>query len=127
MVMHHHAWYDGNPSRPDLVKGKDCPLGTRILTIADAYDTDDLRPHISQGPFPAEKPLPNCDAVRVPSSILSPGRRTHHIFSDSDERKSKDLSPISYETAVSIGQTIESLAYALDKRKDPIWPSWRAD
>ena len=39
MVMHHHAWYDGNPSRPDLIKGKDCSLGTRILTIADAYDT----------------------------------------------------------------------------------------
>ena len=25
MVMHHHAWYEGNPSRPDLIKGKDCP------------------------------------------------------------------------------------------------------
>jgi diguanylate cyclase (GGDEF)-like protein/PAS domain S-box-containing protein/putative nucleotidyltransferase with HDIG domain len=118
MVMHHHAWYDGNPSRPDLIKGKDCPLGTRILTIADAYDTmisDRIyrKAHSREEAF-AE--LRRCagtqfDPVLVEEFI----EKVVHL----PERESKPLAKVSYETAVSIGQTIESLAYALDKRQGP--------
>jgi len=38
MIRHHHEWYDGS-GYPDGLKGEAIPLGARIITIADAYDT----------------------------------------------------------------------------------------
>jgi HD-GYP domain-containing protein (c-di-GMP phosphodiesterase class II) len=38
LVRHHHEWYDGT-GYPDGLKGKDIPLGARIISVADAYDT----------------------------------------------------------------------------------------
>jgi HD-GYP domain-containing protein (c-di-GMP phosphodiesterase class II) len=37
LVMHHHERYDGN-GYPKGLKGKDIPLGARILSVADAFD-----------------------------------------------------------------------------------------
>jgi len=38
MIRHHHEWYDGM-GYPDGLRGKDIPLGARIMSVADAYDT----------------------------------------------------------------------------------------
>jgi diguanylate cyclase (GGDEF)-like protein len=38
MIRHHHEWYDG-AGYPDGLKGEDIPIGARIISIADAYDT----------------------------------------------------------------------------------------
>ena len=38
MIRHHHEWYNGT-GYPDRFKGEDIPLGARIISIADAYDT----------------------------------------------------------------------------------------
>jgi len=38
MVLHHHEFFDGS-GYPDGQVGKVIPLGARILTIADSYDT----------------------------------------------------------------------------------------
>ncbi|GAG25345.1 unnamed protein product, partial [marine sediment metagenome] len=38
MVLHHHEWYDGS-GYPDGLKGEEIPLGARIISVADAYDT----------------------------------------------------------------------------------------
>jgi len=38
MIRHHHEWYNGT-GYPDRLKGEDIPLGARIISIADAYDT----------------------------------------------------------------------------------------
>jgi diguanylate cyclase (GGDEF)-like protein/PAS domain S-box-containing protein/putative nucleotidyltransferase with HDIG domain len=38
MIRHHHEWYDGT-GYPGGLKGEDIPIGARILSIADAYDT----------------------------------------------------------------------------------------
>jgi HD-GYP domain-containing protein (c-di-GMP phosphodiesterase class II) len=38
MIRHHHEWYDGS-GYPDGLKGEAIPLGARIISIADAYDT----------------------------------------------------------------------------------------
>ncbi len=37
IVLHHHERYDGT-GYPEGMKGKDIPLGSRIIALADAYD-----------------------------------------------------------------------------------------
>ena len=38
MVLHHHEYFDGS-GYPDGLVGQEIPLGARIITVADAYDT----------------------------------------------------------------------------------------
>jgi HD-GYP domain-containing protein (c-di-GMP phosphodiesterase class II) len=38
IIRHHHERYDGT-GYPDGLKGQEIPLGSRIICIADAYDT----------------------------------------------------------------------------------------
>ncbi|MBA7597142.1 hypothetical protein ES703_04138 [subsurface metagenome] len=38
IIRHHHEWYGGT-GYPDGLRGEDIPLGARIISIADAYDT----------------------------------------------------------------------------------------
>jgi diguanylate cyclase (GGDEF)-like protein len=45
MILHHHEWYNGK-GYPDKLRGENIPLGARIISIADAYDTmTTLRPY----------------------------------------------------------------------------------
>jgi putative nucleotidyltransferase with HDIG domain len=37
IILHHHEYYDGS-GYPDGLKGKDIPLGARIIAVADAFD-----------------------------------------------------------------------------------------
>jgi diguanylate cyclase (GGDEF)-like protein/putative nucleotidyltransferase with HDIG domain len=38
MVLHHHEFFDGS-GYPEALAGKNIPVGARIITIADSYDT----------------------------------------------------------------------------------------
>ncbi len=38
MVRHHHEWINGQ-GYPDGLRGEEIPVGARILTVADAFDT----------------------------------------------------------------------------------------
>jgi len=38
IILHHHEWYNGK-GYPDELQGKDIPIGARITSVADAYDT----------------------------------------------------------------------------------------
>jgi putative two-component system response regulator len=38
IVKHHHEWWNGG-GYPDGLKGEEIPLATRIVTVADAYDS----------------------------------------------------------------------------------------
>jgi HD-GYP domain-containing protein (c-di-GMP phosphodiesterase class II) len=38
MVLHHHEFFDGS-GYPSAVAGDAIPVGARIITIADSYDT----------------------------------------------------------------------------------------
>ncbi len=116
IVKNHHAWYGGNPSRPDLIKGKDCPLGTRILTIADAYDTmiSSRIYHKAHTREEAFAELRRCAGIQFDPDLVE---EFIEFISGLHERQSEQPTHISYETAVSIGQTTEKLAYALDKHR----------
>ena len=37
IIRHHHEHYDGN-GYPDAIKGREIPIGSRILAVVDAYD-----------------------------------------------------------------------------------------
>ena len=55
MIRHHHEWYDGR-GYPDGLKGDTIPLGARIISIADAYDT-----MVSQRPY--KNPMSHNEAL----------------------------------------------------------------
>lgn len=38
LVYHHHEWYDGN-GYPDGLQGDEIPLGARIISVADAFES----------------------------------------------------------------------------------------
>jgi diguanylate cyclase (GGDEF)-like protein len=38
MVLHHHEFFDGS-GYPEALSGENIPLGARVITIADSYDT----------------------------------------------------------------------------------------
>ena len=38
ILAHRYAWYGGHPSGAETLTGEDIPLGSRILSICDAYD-----------------------------------------------------------------------------------------
>jgi HD-GYP domain-containing protein (c-di-GMP phosphodiesterase class II) len=55
LARHHHERYNGS-GYPDRVKGKDIPLGARILAVADAYEALLADRPYRRG-FPKEKAL----------------------------------------------------------------------
>ena len=38
IILHHHEWYNGQ-GYPHHLKGKEIPLGARVVSVLDAYDT----------------------------------------------------------------------------------------
>lgn len=38
IILHHHEWYNGE-GYPQRLKGKEIPLGARVVSVLDAYDT----------------------------------------------------------------------------------------
>ena len=57
IIRHHHEWYDGS-GYPDGIKGERIPVGSRILAVADAYDT------LSSGRI-YQKPLTKNEILKI--------------------------------------------------------------
>ncbi len=38
IILHHHEWYNGE-GYPHKLKGKEIPMGARVVSVLDAYDT----------------------------------------------------------------------------------------
>ncbi len=53
IILHHHEWFNGE-GYPHRLKGKEIPIGARIVSVLDAYDT--MR--VAGGRY---KPILNCE------------------------------------------------------------------
>ncbi len=94
LVRHHHEWCNGT-GYPDGLRGEDIPLGARIISIADAYDTmTTQRPYrdvVSQEE--ALEELRRCSGTQFDSELVEAfGRALNRtIQQDAGKMKSPSL------------------------------------
>lgn len=62
IIRHHHERYDGN-GYPDGLKGKDIPLGSRVMAVADSFDAMNSE-RSYRPPLPREKIISELKAAR---------------------------------------------------------------
>ena len=109
----HTAWYGGRPDDPSLPRGDDIPLGARILAIADAYDamvTNRVyRKAMPQTEVFAELRL--CGGKQFDPQLVE---EFIAVVLARDDSRRVEVSNISNQTALKIGEQIEHLAEALD-------------
>ena len=72
MVLHHHEFFDGS-GYPNGLSGEQIPLGARILSIADAYDTitSDRTYKKARTPAEALAELERCSNAQFDGQIIS--------------------------------------------------------
>ena len=107
--------FDGGSEQSAKIRGNAIPLGARILSIADAYDSmvSDHVYRTGRTPQEAFAELRRCGGAQFDPELVE---RFIQIVS---ERRGKETSAqeaiVSKETALSIGLQIERLATALDE------------
>src|ERR1700690_2560163 len=71
MVRHHHEFYDGS-GYPDRLKGEAIPYGSRVIAIADSYDTITSERSYKKGRSPEEafSELERCAATQFDPAIV---------------------------------------------------------
>jgi len=71
MVRHHHEFYDGS-GYPDRLRGEDIPFGSRVIAIADSYDTITSERSYKKGRSPEEAfaELERCAASQFDPAIV---------------------------------------------------------
>lgn len=72
LVKHHHERYDGK-GYPDGLAGEDIPLGSRIISVAEAFDilTSDVPWRNAMDQASALKELEACSGTQFDPSIVS--------------------------------------------------------
>jgi diguanylate cyclase (GGDEF)-like protein/putative nucleotidyltransferase with HDIG domain len=71
MVRHHHEFYDGS-GYPDRLQGEGIPYGSRVIAIADSYDTITSERSYKKGRSPEEafRELERCAASQFDPAIV---------------------------------------------------------
>jgi diguanylate cyclase (GGDEF)-like protein/putative nucleotidyltransferase with HDIG domain len=71
MVRHHHEYYDGS-GYPDRLQGEAIPYGSRVIAIADSYDTITSERSYKKGRSPEEAftELERCAATQFDPAIV---------------------------------------------------------
>ncbi len=116
VIRLHHAWYDGNPSRTDLPKGRDIPLMARVLSIADAYDamTSDRPYRKARSQDEAFAELRRCAGTQFDPDLIE---RFIEVVTDIYRRERTDLGPATGQLALELGQAIDRLTTAIEDDK----------
>ncbi len=113
IVRNHHAWYEGNPREPHLPTGKEIPIGARLLAIADAYDAivSDRVYRRGKSRNEAIAELRRCQGIQFDPELVE-----QFVTSLAGTSEIPSSPGVSRSTAIQIGQQIERLADALDRR-----------
>jgi HD-GYP domain-containing protein (c-di-GMP phosphodiesterase class II) len=71
LVLHHHESLDGN-GYPSRLRGSEIPLGSRLITVADAYDalTTDRPYRASRAPHDALAELQRCSGRQFDPDVV---------------------------------------------------------
>lgn len=85
LVYHHHEWYDGT-GYPDGLRGEEIPLGARILSVADAFES-----MTSDRPYRKAMPLESAMAELQRGSGTQFDTRMVNVFMSIAEAGKLDL------------------------------------
>ena len=114
IVRNHSLWYDGSsaksPSRP---KGKDIPLGARILNIADAFNAIvSHRPYRKARSYEeAYKELRRCAGTQFDPELVE---HFIEVVSARDESRRKGKALVSDSVKLEIGREVEKIFVAVN-------------
>jgi len=113
IVRHNHTWFGGDERAPHLPKGRDIPLGARILAIADAYSAMVChKPYRgAHGCREAFEELRRCAGEQFDPELVE---RFIETVSARDEYRSATMQGISDAAKLEIGQEVERIASALN-------------
>ena len=113
-IRTHHAHYAQDSRHQDLPRGKDIPLGARILTIADAYDaiTSDRCYRKGASPEEAYIELRRCAGTQFDPDIVEV---FIEVLTELNQTQSPSSLSVSKQTALRIGEQIERIANAADQ------------
>lgn len=114
IVQHHSDWYDGrssdDPARP---RGKDLPLGARILNIADAFNAIvSNRPYRRARSYEeAYKELRRCAGTQFDPDLVE---HFIEVVRARDESRRKKNLRLSNSIKLEIGREVEELLFAVN-------------
>jgi len=88
MVRHHHEYFDGQ-GYPDGLHGVDIPLGARILTVADAFDTmvSDRAYKKGRSMQDAVAELRRCSGSQFEAELVDAFAQSLDVFGDPRQRE----------------------------------------
>jgi diguanylate cyclase (GGDEF)-like protein len=114
IVKYHSHWYDGSKAGdPAAPRGKNLPLGARILNIADAFQA-----MVSHRPYRAACSYEEAYAElrRCAGTQFDPELVEHFIkvVQARDESRRKDQSTVSNSIKLEIGREVEELLFAVN-------------
>jgi len=115
IVGNYRVLFAGNPGEPNRPKGTSIPLGARILSIADAYDSmvSDRSYRKGRSPQDAYEELRRCAGTQFDPELVEHFVQT---VSRRDDLQDARVRGVSKKAAGSIGAQIERLVTALDVR-----------
>ena len=115
IIENHHAFYGGKGRNTELPTGDNIPLGSRILAIADAYDAM-VSDRVYRKGMPQESAF--AELRRCAESQFDPKlvEKFIDVVVARYENRTPEVSSVSKQTALRIGEQIERLARALDSQ-----------
>lgn len=115
IIQTHHAFYGGQGRQSDMPTGKDIPLGSRILSIADTYDAivSDRVYRKGRSQEVAFAELRRCAGTQFDPDLIE--QFINCVSSQTQTADEVDLE-VNKKTALRIGVQIERITQAIDNQ-----------